>query len=64
MKSITYVCPTNKNKPSGGIKIIYRHAEILSKLLPNGIGCKIFHYEDFNFSCDWFTHNVNFKKNS
>ena len=64
MKSITYVCPTNKNKPSGGIKIIYRHAEILSKLLPNGIDCKIFHYEDFNFSCDWFTHNVNFKKNS
>jgi len=64
MKSITYICPTNKNKPSGGIKIIYRHVEILSKLLPKGIDSKIFHYEDFNFSCNWFAHNVNFKKNS
>ena len=64
MKSIIYICPTAKNKPTGGIKIIYRHAEILSKLLPKEIDSKIFHFEDLNFQCDWFTHNVNFKKSS
>jgi len=64
MKSIIYICPTAKNKPTGGIKIIYRHVEILSKLLPKEIDSKIFHFEDFNFKCDWFPHNVNFKKSS
>jgi len=38
--------------------------EILSKLLPKEVESKIFHFEDFNFKCDWFPHNVNFKKNS
>ena len=33
MESIIYTCPTNKNRPSGGIRIIYRDVEILSKLL-------------------------------
>ena len=64
MKSIIYICPTGNNKPTGGIKIIYRHVEILSKLLPEEIESKIFHFEDVNFKCDWFTHNVNFKKNT
>ena len=64
MKSIIYICPTGKNKPTGGIKIIYRHVEILSKLLSKKVDSKIFHFEDFNFKCDWFPHNVNFKKNS
>ena len=48
MKSIIYICPTGKNKPSGGIKLIYRQAEILLKLLPKEKDCKIFHYEDLN----------------
>ena len=64
MKSIIYICPTDKNRPAGGIKIIYRHVEILSKLLPKGIDCKIFHFDNFNFKCDWFKHRVDFKKNS
>ena len=64
MKSIIYICPTGKNKPTGGIKIIYRHVEILSKLLPKQVNSKVFHFEDFNFRCNWFLHNVNFKKNS
>tara|TARA_B100000029_G_scaffold165600_1_gene161799 strand:- start:1600 stop:2580 length:981 start_codon:yes stop_codon:yes gene_type:complete len=64
MKSVIYICPTNKNRPSGGIKIIYRHVEILSKLLPKGVNSKIFHFDDINFQCDWFKHNVNFKKDS
>ena len=64
MKSIIYICPTVKNRPAGGIKVIYRHVEILSKLLPKGADSKIFHFDDFNFKCDWFKHRVNFKKNS
>ena len=64
MKSIIYICPTVKNSPAGGVKVIYRHVEILSKLLPKGIDSKIFHFDDFNFKCDWFKHKVNFKKNS
>ena len=64
MKSIIYICPTGKNRPAGGIKIIYRHVEILSRLLPKGVDSKIFHFDDINFQCDWFKHNVNFKKNS
>ena len=64
MKSIVYICPTGKNKPTGGIKIIYRHVEILSKLLLQKNTAKIFHFDDFNFKCDWFSHNVKFKKNS
>ena len=63
MKSIIYICPTGSNKPVGGIKIIYRHVEILSKLLPKKVDSKIFHFEDLNYRCGWFTHNVNFKKN-
>ena len=62
MKSIIYICPTVKNRPAGGVKVIYRHVEILSKLLPKGIDSKIFHFDDFNFKCDWFKHKVNFKK--
>ena len=60
MKSIIYCCPTGDNKPSGGIKVIYRHVEILS----NKIDAKIFHYQDPNFKCGWFNHNVKFKKDS
>ena len=63
MKSIIYVCPKGKNKPRGGIKIIYRHAEILSKLLLQEDKCKIFHFEDVNYRCEWFPNKVNFKKN-
>ena len=64
MKSIIYICPTGKNKPTGGIKVIYRHVEILSKLLSKEVTSKVFHFEDFNFKCNWFPHKVSFKKNS
>ena len=63
MKSIIYLSPV-VNRPAGGIKIIYRHAEILSKHLPESSNCKVFHFNDVNFKCDWFSHNVLFKKNT
>jgi len=64
MKSIIYICPIGGNRPTGGIKIIYRHVEILSKLLSKKVASKIFHFEDFDFKCNWFSHKVSFKKNS
>ena len=63
MKSIIYICPKGTDKPRGGIKIIYKHAEVLSKLLLKKNECKIFHFEDVNYRCGWFPHNVNFKTN-
>ena len=63
MKSIIYICPKGQDKPRGGIKIIYRHAEVLSKLLLKKSECKIFHFEDVNYRCGWFPHNVDFKTN-
>lgn len=63
MKSIIYICPKGKDKPRGGIKIIYKHAEVLSKLLLKKSECKIFHFEDVNYRCRWFPHNVDFKTN-
>jgi len=56
--AITYFCPAI-NHPLGGIKVIYRHAEMLSA---NGIESYIFHPENPNFSCTWFTHKVNFRE--
>lgn len=63
MKSIIYICPKGTNKPTGGIKIIYKHVEILSKHLPKETRCKILHFEDLDYNCGWFSHNVEFKKN-
>ena len=51
MKSIIYICPKGKDKPRGGIKIIYKHAEVLSKLLLKKSECKIFHFEDGVYVC-------------
>merc|ERR1712093_865810 len=58
-----YLCP-KVNAPAGGVRIIYRHAEMLSELLPKDIETKIFHFNDVNFKCDWFKHKVNFKKDN
>ena len=63
MKSIIYICPKGGDKPTGGIKVIYKHAEILSKLLPKENHCKVVHFEDLNYRCRWFSHNAEFKKN-
>lgn len=51
---IIYGCPSS-NTPSGGVKVIYRHAALL-----NSMGCNAFvwHPGSNEFSCDWFTHSV------
>lgn len=58
--NISYLCPEH-NEPSGGIKVLYRHAEYLSQ---QGFDCSIYHPNDPTFRCDWFSHNVNFRSES
>jgi len=50
--TIYYFCP-DQGLPSGGVKKIYRHAEILKS---RGFPARILH-DQFGFRCDWFEHN-------
>ena len=50
--AIVYFSPAI-NDPLGGIKVIYRHSEMLSA---NGVESFIFHPENPHFSCSWFSH--------
>ena len=56
--AITYLCPVEK-KTAGGVKVLYRHAEILSD---HGVESFIFHPKYHNFSCAWFTHKAVFRR--
>ncbi len=51
---IVYLSPA-VNIPIGGIKVIYRHSEMLNRA---GIASSVFHPEDAAFSCNWFEHNA------
>lgn len=55
-----YVCPPLDN-PVGGVKVIYRHSEILVKL---GFNSMVYHLEDptLNFNCNWFKNNAIIKR--
>ena len=57
---IIYLCP-NSNLPTGGIRVIYRHSEMLAQ---NGFESAVFHPYDPEFSCTWFEHNVNLCKSA
>lgn len=54
MRRIIYLCPAD-NKPTGGIKVIYRHAELLASL---GADAYVLHPFDTDFSCSWFSHQT------
>lgn len=54
MPRIIYLCPTD-NKPTGGIKVIYRHAAALASL---GADAYVLHPFDLSFRCTWFDANV------
>ncbi len=51
---IIYGCPTG-NTPSGGVKVIYKHSELLNHL---GFQSHIWHPADDSFTCDWFDHGI------
>ena len=52
--AIVFLCPAD-NRPSGGIKVIYRHSELLHS---NGVESYVFHPHNPRFSCTWFSHHV------
>ncbi len=52
MVRIIYLCPA-ENAPSGGIKVIYRHAELLHAM---GAEAFVLHPFDLGFRCSWFDH--------
>jgi hypothetical protein len=54
MRRIIYLCPAD-NVPTGGIKVIYRHAELLASL---GADAYVLHPFDTEFNCTWFDHKV------
>lgn len=49
-----YVLSPENNQPSGGIKILYRHADVLNR---NGIDAAVLHQRP-GFRCDWFEHDT------
>lgn len=51
---IIYGCPTG-NTPSGGVKVIYKHSELLNRL---DFQSHIWHPADDSFKCDWFDHGI------
>jgi len=57
---IIYLCP-NTNLPTGGVRVIYRHSEMLAQ---NGFESAVFHPYDPEFSCTWFEHNANLCKSA
>jgi glycosyltransferase involved in cell wall biosynthesis len=52
-ENIYYLCPDD-NQPSGGVKVIYQHVEILNR---NGVPAYVAHQTD-GFRCDWFDNDV------
>jgi glycosyltransferase involved in cell wall biosynthesis len=51
--TIYVLCPEN-NRPSGGIKILYRHVDVLNK---NGFSAAILHQQK-GFRCTWFANDT------
>jgi hypothetical protein len=56
MARIIYLCPSD-DTPTGGIKVIYRHAELLTGL---GADAYVMHPDKLDFSCTWFEHHTRF----
>ena len=49
--TINYFCPLTETRPSGGVKVIHAHAEILAGA---GIDSVVFHPGDVNHRAPWF----------
>ena len=51
--AIYYLCPDNA-APAGGIRMIYRHVDLLNE---SGHNAVVLHHRD-GFSCGWFEHST------
>ena len=54
MKRIIYGAPPS-NTPAGGVKVIYKHSEILNRL---GVESAIWHPGEDDFKCSWFNCEI------
>ena len=50
---VYYLAPDN-DRPSGGVRVIYRHVDLLNEL---GYAAKVVHTAD-GFRCSWFPHDT------
>lgn len=57
-RKIIYWCPTIQ-KPTGGVRVLYQHCQILNEIYGHS---QVFHWENADFECDWFSHDANFKR--
>jgi len=60
MSRIIYLCPAD-NTPTGGVKVIYRHAELLTSI---GADACVLHLYEPEFTCDWFEHKTQIARNN
>lgn len=59
---ITYLCQ-NTLKPSGGVKVIYKHTSIINSRLSDKAFAQILHANQLGFRCKWGFDNLRFKQN-
>ncbi len=52
-----YVLSPDNDKPSGGIKILYRHVDVLNR---NGIDAAVLH-QNAGFRCSWFKNDTSIR---
>jgi glycosyltransferase involved in cell wall biosynthesis len=58
--TITYFCPLAEARPSGGVKVIHAHAEILAGA---GIDCFVFHPGNVDHRASWFESRAPIRTN-
>ena len=58
MKNVIYFCP-NVTAPTGGIKVIHRHSELINKI--GGNSAVYYHTGLKSNKIDWFVHNASIK---
>lgn len=63
MKRLVYFCPAS-DKPAGGVKVIYRHAEIVNAMRFKDWSAEIFHWDAPQFCCTWFDHHASIKNSN
>ena len=60
MRKLIYLCPVTDH-PVGGVKVIYRHSQLINQLLPGELASEVVHPENLAFRCCWFRNDVALK---
>lgn len=58
---MTVIAPRD-NQPSGGTKVLYRLVELINVHLASGLRARVCSVEDPAFSCSWFRHQAEHKR--